>query len=184
MTDMLTGPPPAARWWRSLFDTSDDALVVCDPRGTTLAASPRSAHLSGLTHARQVSAHALRDALTPATATKVAAILARPDARPETLSPVALKTGCFSDGLPPSRAAAQLIASDHVGSFYNRRRRQSSLGYLSPAEFENHLSKPSVLHLHKPLTSCRIRQPNPPIRGKIKTRRLAYRWGRKTYLYA
>lgn len=50
----------------------------------------------------------------------------------------ALKTGCFSDGLPPSRAAAQLIAFDHIGSFHNRRRRRSSLGYLSPAEFENH----------------------------------------------
>ena len=148
MTDMLTGPPPAARWWRSLFDTSDDALVVCDPRGTTLAASPRSAHLSGLTHARQVSAHALRDALTPATATatKLAAILARPDARPERLSAVALKTGCFSDGLPPSRAAAQLIAFDHLGSFHNRRRRHSSLGYFSPAEFENHLSSTSINH--------------------------------------
>ena len=49
-----------------------------------------------------------------------------------------LKTGCFSDGLPPSRAAAQLIAFDHIGSFHNRRRRHSSLGYLSPAEFQNH----------------------------------------------
>ena len=146
-------PAAAARWSHNLFDTSDDALVVCDPRGTTLAVSPRSAPLLGLTNARQVSAHALRDPLTPATATatKLAAILARPDARPETLSAVAIKTGCFSDGLPPSRAAAQLIAFDHVGSFYNRRRRLSSLGYLSPAEFENHLSKPSVLHLHKPL---------------------------------
>ena len=58
----------------------------------------------------------------------------------------ALKTGCFSDGLPPSRAAAQLIAFDHIGSFHNRRRRHSSLGYLSPAEFENHLSSTSMNH--------------------------------------
>ena len=58
----------------------------------------------------------------------------------------ALRTGCFSDGLPPSRAAAQLIAFDHIGSFHNRRRRHSSLGYLSSAEFENHLSSTSMNH--------------------------------------
>lgn len=47
-----------------------------------------------------------------------------------------LKAECFSEGLPPSRAAA----FDYIESFCNRRRRHSSLGRLSPAEFENHLS--------------------------------------------
>lgn len=55
-----------------------------------------------------------------------------------------LKAECFSDGLPPSRAAAQLMAFDYIESFYNRRRRHSSLGYLSPADFENHLSSTST----------------------------------------
>ncbi len=36
------------------------------------------------------------------------------------------------------------MAFDYIESFYNRRRRHSSLGYLSPADFENHLSSTST----------------------------------------
>ncbi len=93
MTDTPAGPSPTAQWWRSLFDTSEDALVVCDPWGTVLAANPRSAQLLGFANAQQVSAHALRDALTPATATKLATLLARKDARPESLPSVTLACG-------------------------------------------------------------------------------------------
>lgn len=90
MTDTLPGPAPTAQWWRCLFEASEDALLVCDQRGATLAANRRGAHLLGLANARQVTAHALRDVLTPATTAKLAAILARTDGRSETLSAVTL----------------------------------------------------------------------------------------------
>jgi putative transposase len=35
-----------------------------------------------------------------------------------------------------SRAAARTALFEYLELFYNRRRRHSSLGYLSPAEFE------------------------------------------------
>ena len=59
-----------------------------------------------------------------------------------------LKTECFGDSIPPTRAAARLMAFDYIESFYNRRRRHSALGYLSPTEFESQFP-PN----RKPLTS-------------------------------
>jgi len=50
-----------------------------------------------------------------------------------------LKTECFGDTLPPTRAAAELMAFDYIESFYNRRRRHSSLGYRSPLDFEKQM---------------------------------------------
>jgi putative transposase len=50
-----------------------------------------------------------------------------------------LKTECFGDAIPLTRAAAQLMAFDYIETFYNRRRRHSSLGYRSPLDFENQL---------------------------------------------
>ena len=51
-----------------------------------------------------------------------------------------LKTECLADALPPSRAAAELMAFDYIETFYNRRRCHSSLGYLSPLDFEKQMS--------------------------------------------
>ena len=50
-----------------------------------------------------------------------------------------LKTECFGDLIPPTRAAAELMAFDYIESFYNRRRRHSSLGYRSPLDFEKQM---------------------------------------------
>ena len=60
-----------------------------------------------------------------------------------------LKTECFGDTVPPTRAAAELMAFDYIETFYNRRRRHSSLGYRSPLDFE----KQMVPKKQKPLTS-------------------------------
>ena len=47
-----------------------------------------------------------------------------------------LKTECFADHLPPSREAARLWIFDYIETFYNPLRRHSSLGFLSPLQFE------------------------------------------------
>jgi transposase InsO family protein len=59
-----------------------------------------------------------------------------------------LKTECFGDSIPATRAEARLLAFDYIESFYNRRRRHSSLGYRSPEEFEKSLFPPN----QKPVT--------------------------------
>jgi putative transposase len=54
-----------------------------------------------------------------------------------------LKTECFGGTIPPSKAAAKLMAFDYIETFYNRRRRHSSLGYRSPEAFEKSLFPPN-----------------------------------------
>ncbi len=48
-----------------------------------------------------------------------------------------LKTECFNNRLPPSRAEAKSMIFDYIETFYNPVRRHSSLGFLSPVAFEN-----------------------------------------------
>ena len=47
-----------------------------------------------------------------------------------------LKTECFGDEIPRNRAHAQSMLFDYIETFYNPKRLHSSLGYQSPAEFE------------------------------------------------
>jgi transposase InsO family protein len=57
-----------------------------------------------------------------------------------------LKTECFGEAVPPTRAAAELLAFDYIETFYNRRRRHSSLGYRSPLDFEKQMFPPNNHH--------------------------------------
>jgi len=47
------------------------------------------------------------------------------------------KAECFGGYVPATRIEAKLLTFDYIESFYNRRRRHSSLGYRSPLEFES-----------------------------------------------
>ena len=47
-----------------------------------------------------------------------------------------LKTECFADSIPPTKAVAKLMVFDYIETFYNTRRRHSALDYRSPAQFE------------------------------------------------
>jgi transposase InsO family protein len=55
-----------------------------------------------------------------------------------------LKTECFGHHLPISKTAAKLAIFDYIETFYNRRRRHSSLAYLSPLDFETSLKKQTI----------------------------------------
>lgn len=56
-----------------------------------------------------------------------------------------LKGECASERYP-SRAAARTSVFEYIEAWYNRRRRHSALGYLSPEQFENKrsMSSPSI----------------------------------------
>jgi transposase InsO family protein len=60
-----------------------------------------------------------------------------------------LKTECFGNSIPPTKAAAKTMVFDYIETFYNPRRRHSSLGYLSPLDFEKQMFPPN----QDPLTS-------------------------------
>ncbi|HEX4083853.1 MAG TPA: IS3 family transposase, partial [Chthoniobacteraceae bacterium] len=51
--------------------------------------------------------------------------------------------------IPPTKAAARTMAFDYIETFYNPRRRHSSLGYRSPLDFEKDMFPPN----QEPLTS-------------------------------
>ena len=54
-----------------------------------------------------------------------------------------LKTECFGDYVPATRAEAKTMLFDYIEVFYNRQRAHSALGYLSPVQFEQQLATPA-----------------------------------------
>ena len=57
-----------------------------------------------------------------------------------------LKTECFQNRIPKNRAQAQAMLFDYIETFYNPKRLHSSLGYLSPLEFENFLHQQNLIN--------------------------------------
>jgi putative transposase len=55
-----------------------------------------------------------------------------------------LKTECFQNRIPRNRAQAQAMLFNYIETFYNPKRLHSSLGYLSPLEFENLLNQQNL----------------------------------------
>jgi putative transposase len=54
-----------------------------------------------------------------------------------------LKTECFQNQIPLNRAHAQALLFNYIETFYNPKRLHSSLGYLSPLEFERSFQRVS-----------------------------------------
>lgn len=54
-----------------------------------------------------------------------------------------LKAECFAGAIPPSKAAVRFMVFDYIETFYNTRRRHSSIGFVSPAVFEAACVPPS-----------------------------------------
>lgn len=52
-----------------------------------------------------------------------------------------LKVEFYGRYLWPTRAAAQLAVGDWIERVYNRRRRYSAIGIVSPAEYENRFTQ-------------------------------------------
>ncbi|MEO6787143.1 MAG: integrase core domain-containing protein, partial [Chthoniobacteraceae bacterium] len=50
-----------------------------------------------------------------------------------------LKAECLADSIPPTCAAAELMAFDSIETFCNPHRRHSSLGQRSPRDFESQM---------------------------------------------
>jgi putative transposase len=57
-----------------------------------------------------------------------------------------LKTECFQNRIPKNRAQAHAMLFDYIETFYNPKRLHSSLGYLSPLEFENLLHQQNLIN--------------------------------------
>ena len=55
-----------------------------------------------------------------------------------------LKAECFQGQIPRNLSQAQAMLFDYIETFYNPIRLHSSLGYLSPIEFENQLASLSI----------------------------------------
>ena len=47
-----------------------------------------------------------------------------------------LKKECVGQSIFPSRKEAKIAIFDYIEVFYNRKRRNSALGYMSPVDFE------------------------------------------------
>jgi len=54
-----------------------------------------------------------------------------------------LKAEALAGQIPPTRQAARLMLFDYIETFYNPHRRHSSLGYLSPLQFETQIFPPN-----------------------------------------
>jgi Integrase core domain len=52
----------------------------------------------------------------------------------------------------PTRAAARTAVFEYIEGWYNPRRRHSTLGYLSPIEFERHYTELTQLALEAPIS--------------------------------
>ncbi len=74
----------------------------------------------------------------------------------------------------PTRAAARTAIFEYIEGWYNPRRRHSTLGYLSPAEFERHHAQHAVLALTSPKSANgSVAAISPKASDELTTRRIS-----------
>ena len=77
-------------WWRSVFEASDDAQVICATNGRIHEINRRGSQLIGLTAATEWVHHSIFDAVSGVTSKRLAEIFNRAHQQAETLSAVTL----------------------------------------------------------------------------------------------
>jgi putative transposase len=113
------------------------ALVINTFDRATAAAPPPPGLIHHSDRGSQYAAAAFQRRLKPWRVTPSMSRTANPYDNALAESFVAtVKTECFAGQIPSTRAQARLMVFDYIESFYNRRRRHSSLDYLSPLQFE------------------------------------------------
>lgn len=119
-------------------DTMETALVL---EALDSAVSQASGRLAGLVHhSDQGSQYASHDFTTALADLGISQSMSRrgncyDNATAESFW-ATLKTECFNNLIPETRAAARSMIFDYIETFYNPLRRHSSLGFLSPENFE------------------------------------------------
>ncbi|WP_151759094.1 IS3 family transposase [Dictyobacter vulcani] len=58
---------------------------------------------------------------------------------------------------------------EYIECFYNRQRRHSSLGYLSPTHYEELMTQPPICPVHKSGSSSESEEVGTPSRGAMST---------------
>jgi two-component system, cell cycle sensor histidine kinase and response regulator CckA len=80
-----------ATWWHAVFEASEDALLVCERDGTLVESNRRAQkYFAAAPNSGRVVLH---EALTPATANRLQAIIERDSRHPEILSSVSFHPG-------------------------------------------------------------------------------------------
>jgi len=85
---------PAERWWRSFFESSEDAQLVCNLDGVAVEINPRAARLLKLDRAVMEGSFCVGSILQPPADQRLSDALRRTCAHPDALHSVAL----FADG--------------------------------------------------------------------------------------
>jgi putative transposase len=74
----------------------------------------------------------------------------------------------------PTRAAARAAIFGYIEAWYNPRRRHSTLGYLSPVEFERHQAEPAQPTLETPISlDGSVTSTSPTVADGLTTRRIS-----------
>src|SRR3954469_19619456 len=84
---------PRADWWRSVFDASEDAQLICGANGRIHEINRRGTQLIGLTAATEWVHHSVFDALSAPTTKRLCEAFSRKTPQTEMLSAVTLLSG-------------------------------------------------------------------------------------------
>src|SRR5687767_15714984 len=79
--------------WRSVFEASEDAQLICTRIGRIQEINRKGAQLLGVTNAADCAHISVFDAVSPATAKRLYEVLQRSTLQPETLSAITLLSG-------------------------------------------------------------------------------------------